>query len=138
MKREAIGVGVVLLLLAGTWSTSWSEEKTAPERTKAKEAAKANVKVDLTAEVREMNSDKFAAPPTGFRQGHVTPRELDAAATQPNANGFSIQLPSKAPVPTPTLYQGKLLVSGGFHSKEFYCFAADTGKLVWGVNLDDD
>src|SRR5205823_727464 len=24
------------------------------------------------------------------------------------------------------------------HSKEFYCFDAQTGKLVWGVNLDDD
>jgi outer membrane protein assembly factor BamB len=29
-------------------------------------------------------------------------------------------------------------VSGGFHSKEFYCLKADTGAFVWGMNLDDD
>jgi outer membrane protein assembly factor BamB len=29
-------------------------------------------------------------------------------------------------------------VGGGFRSKEFYCFDAQTGKLVWAVNLDDD
>jgi Ca-activated chloride channel family protein len=42
------------------------------------------------------------------------------------------------PVPTPSVYNGKVYVSGGFHSKEFYCLDAQDGKLAWGVNLDDD
>jgi len=49
-----------------------------------------------------------------------------------------VQLPSKAPIPTPTVYKGKIYVSGGFHSKEFYCIDAASGKLVWGITLDDD
>src|SRR6516225_6189947 len=95
-------------------------------------------KTDITAQVREMNSDKFAAPPTQFRTGHVNPKKLDAKAIQKTETGFEISLPSGAPVPTPTVYKGKLYVSGGFHSKEFYCFDATDGKFVWGINLDDD
>ena len=37
-------------------------------------------KGDITAKVREMNSDKYAAPPTQFRPGHVEKKELDAKA----------------------------------------------------------
>src|SRR5208282_5287549 len=42
------------------------------------------------------------------------------------------------PILTPTVYKGKVYVTGGFHSKEYYCFDAVTGKLVWAVDLDDD
>jgi outer membrane protein assembly factor BamB len=102
------------------------------------EATKEPESIDVTAKVREMNSDKFAAPPTEFRKGHVTARELEASAITKIDKGFAVQLPSKAPVPTPTVYRGKVYVSGGFHSKEFYCFDAKTGRFVWGRNLDDD
>ncbi len=44
----------------------------------------------------------------------------------------------RAPIPTPTVYKDRLYVSGGFHSREYYCFDAESGKPVWGVNLDDD
>jgi outer membrane protein assembly factor BamB len=93
---------------------------------------------DVTAEVKDWNSAKFADPPTQFRQGHVKPRAFDEKAVQKLADGFSVQLPSKAPVPTPTVYRDKVYVSGGFHSKEFYCFDATTGALKWAVDLDDD
>jgi outer membrane protein assembly factor BamB len=95
-------------------------------------------KTDITAQVREMNSDKFASPPTEFRAGHVNPKKLDPKAIQKKDGGFTIQLPSKAPIPTPTVYKGKLYVSGGFSTKEYYCFDAVTGKFEWGMNLDDD
>ena len=93
---------------------------------------------DLTADVKDWNSAKFAAPPSQFRQGHVTPRKFDEKAVKKLADGFTIQLPSKAPIPTPTVYRGKVYVSGGFHSKEFYCFDAATGALVWAIDIDDD
>ncbi|HWY87277.1 MAG TPA: PQQ-binding-like beta-propeller repeat protein, partial [Gemmataceae bacterium] len=95
-------------------------------------------KTDITAEVRRLNADASRMPPKEFRKGHVTPRPFDAASIKKTELGFEIQLPSKAPVPTPTVYEGKVYVSGGFHSKEYYCFDAVTGKLVWAVNLDDD
>lgn len=95
-------------------------------------------KTDITAQVREMNSDKFAAPPKEFRAGHVSPKMLDAKAIKKTETGFTIQLPSGAPIPTPTIYKGKIYVSGGFSTKEYFCFDATTGKYVWGMTLDDD
>jgi outer membrane protein assembly factor BamB len=94
-------------------------------------------KMDITAEVRRLNGDGAMAPPKEFRKGHVTPRPFNDAVKKTEL-GFEIQLPSKAPIATPTVYKGKVYVSGGFHSKEYYCFDAATGKLVWAVNLDDD
>ena len=82
--------------------------------------------------------DKYVKPPTQFRQGHVTPRQLDENAITKSATGFEVSLPSKAPIPTPTIHDGKLFVSGGFHSKEFYCLDATTGRFIWGINLDDE
>ena len=70
--------------------------------------------------------------------GHVTPRKLPKGALGKDKNDFVIQLPSKAPVPTPAVYQDKVYVSGSFHSKEFYCVSAISGELEWGFNLDDD
>jgi Ca-activated chloride channel family protein len=103
-----------------------------------KDKDKKDEKSDITAQVREMNSDKFLSPPTKFRPGHANPRKLDDKAIQQTDAGFTIKLPAGAPIPTPTVYKGKIYVSGGFHSKEYYCFDAVTGKYVWGVDLDDD
>ena len=36
------------------------------------------------------------------------------------------------------MYKGRIYVSGGFKSKQFYAFNATTGRLDWGVNLGDD
>ena len=94
--------------------------------------------VDVTAAVRELNSDKYPKPPSDFRPGHATPRKLDPTAIKKSDQGFTIKLPSGAPIPTLTVYDGKLYASGGFHSREFYCFNAETGELIWGVDLDDD
>ncbi len=95
-------------------------------------------KADITAKVREINSDKYVAPPTQFRAGHVNAKALDAKAIKKTDAGFTIQLPSGAPIPTPTVYKNKLFVSGGFSTKEYFCFNADDGKFVWGMSLDDD
>lgn len=93
---------------------------------------------DVTAQVRELNSDKYAAPPTTFRPGHVTPRQLSPDALARRADGFALKLPSGAPITTPAFYDGKIYVSGGFRSKEFYAVDATTGRFAWGLDLDDD
>ena len=121
-----LGLGALWLGFAYLPVFSGDTDKKVPEKT------------DITAEVRRLNADGSQMPPQEFRKGHVTPRPFDAASIKKTELGFEIQLPSKAPVPTPTVYKGKVYVSGGFHSKEYYCFDAVTGKLVWAVNLDDD
>lgn len=120
------------LLLVGSKVVTSCEGPEKPKDEKPPE------EVDILDKVKEWNSDKFASPPTQFRQGHVTEKKLDAKALTANKNGFTIQLPAKAPIPTPSIHKGKLFVSGGFHSREYYCFNADDGKVVWGLNLDDD
>ena len=76
-------------------------------------------------------------PSDQFRPGHSTPRQIDNYLEKRD-NGFVIQLPSKSLTPSPTIYKGLLLVSGGFGSKEYYAFDAQTGALKWAVDLDDD
>ncbi len=93
---------------------------------------------DVIDAVRYVNSKAFTAPPTKFRAGHVTARQLPASAVTRTERGFSVKLPANAPVPTPTVSNGRVFVSGGFHSKEYFCFDAKTGALRWGINLDDD
>jgi outer membrane protein assembly factor BamB len=92
---------------------------------------------EITDQVREMNSDKFAAPPRQFRPGNAQPSQRRVQIHR-DKNGFTIQLPSGAPIATPTVYQGKVYVSGGFRSREYYCFDAKTGELLWSVDLSDD
>ena len=109
------------------------------QETKIETKSEKTTPKDITESVRGYNDgEKFSRPPTQFRSGHVTPRKLDDTALVETDAGFQIQLKSKAPIPTITFYSGRIYASGGFHSKEFYCFDAESGKMVWGVNLDDD
>src|SRR5262245_46128467 len=133
MKHNMIRAALVVALVAPGLVALWGDEPATP-----KDKPKEPEAVDILKDVKEWNSDKFMGPPTQFRPGHVNPRKLDEKAIAKTATGLEISLPSKAPIPTPTVYDGKLLVSGGFHSKEFYCFDAATGKFIWGINLDDD
>jgi outer membrane protein assembly factor BamB len=127
------------IVAAGFLALSGEEPKSSDTKSKPDgSSAKTQDPVDIVATVKEWNSDKFTSPPTKFREGKVTPRQLDEKAIASTKEGFTIKLPSGAPIPTPTVYKGKLYVSGGFHSKEYYCFDAQTGKLVWAVDLDDD
>ena len=140
MLRRSHAAGLALAVLAAALLSLRAEEPKPVDKPVAPDdkTAKADAPTDILATVKEWNSDKFAAPPTQFRQGNATPRPVEVKATTATKNGFVIQLPSGAPIPTPTVYKDRLYVSGGFHSREYYCFDAESGKPVWGVNLDDD
>lgn len=113
------------------------EKEKGNKKTKPTDKAK-KVKVDVTEDLRRFNSKEFASPPNRFNAGHVKPRKLDAKAFSKTKGGYQVQFPSKAPIPTPAVYKGKIYVGGGFQSREFYCLKADTGELIWGFDLDDD
>ena len=91
---------------------------------------------NILPHVLKMNSDAYGKPAAQFRKGHVSARRAPAAKI--GNSGFVVQLPSHAPVVTPAVYDGKVYVSGGFRSKEFYAFEARTGKPVWSIDIDDD
>lgn len=110
------------------------------EQKQEKEAeSKTPEPVDITKKVVSNNDrSKFAGPPVKFRKGHVNPIEGELPKAVSKDGGFEIQLPSGAPIPTVTFYNGRLYTSGGFHSKQFYCFDANSGAVIWAINLDDD
>jgi len=93
---------------------------------------------DVTKELRKMNSALYASPPRRFRPVRVTRRHFSRRRTKRTRGGFEVRFPSRAPITTPAVYKGRVYVSGGFRSKQFYAFSATTGKVEWGVNLGDD
>lgn len=139
--QRTIGLLVLGVLFLGSLWVALRGQEQAVQKQEPQPTAKAGDDaevVDFLPTARYWNSEKYPDPPSKFRQGHVKPRKLDAKAIKKTENGFSIQLPSGAPIPTPSIYKDKVYVSGGFSSKEFYCFDASTGALVWGIDLDDD
>jgi Ca-activated chloride channel family protein len=76
-------------------------------------------------------------PGNDFRAGKVKTYVLTRYRTQ-RSNGYFIQLPHRGMTPGPTVVDGSLYVSGGFGSKEYYCFDAAKGQLRWAIELDDD
>lgn len=69
----------------------------------------------------------------------VDAKPLTPAPIQsPKLKGWVIDIPGDRPIATPAYWDGKLYVGGGYGSYEFYCFDADTGKLVWQVHTKDD
>lgn len=90
----------------------------------------------VTAAVQKMNGPEYGRPPVEFRKGHPTRRLAPRAAR--TANGFSVQFQSRATMTTPTVYDGKVIVSGGFKSKELYAFDSRTGESIWALDLHDD
>jgi outer membrane protein assembly factor BamB len=94
--------------------------------------------VDITKKVSGWSLPGARLPSTDFRAGHVTKRTLDAKALSKSRDGWRAELPSHAPITTPAIHGGKVLASGGFHSRQVFAFAAKTGALEWGLDLDDD
>ncbi len=93
---------------------------------------------DFLEQARRMNAAEHPVPARDSRDGNVQPLEFDDAAITKTSRGFTIQMPSNSPVPTPAIHNGRLYLSGGFSSSEFYCFDAQTGRFLWGAQLDDD
>lgn len=91
---------------------------------------------DILEEVLQIQLHR-SPPPSEFEAGAVTPR-LIKDFMELNLNGFEIQLPSRGMAPSPTIYDGTAFVSGGFGSRQFYAFHAQSGQTKWAIDLSDD
>ncbi len=92
---------------------------------------------DILPDNLSLNSNPRYAPPSTFRKGHVTETTLKNYLEKTDY-GYVVKLPAHTIVPTPAVVDGKVYLSGGFGSKQYYSFDAGTGRLRWAVNLDDD
>ncbi len=148
-RWTAAGLFCVILLSGCGQARRGSEIKSAPPASSAAPSTSAAGPVeqvvaasgaqprDALHEVQALNSSRFPMPSANFEPGTVSPLGFDAQVRR-TKEGFSIQMPSGSPIPTPTIYRGRLYVGGGFSSKEFYCFNAVTGDYEWGARLSDD
>jgi Ca-activated chloride channel family protein len=80
---------------------------------------------------------KLPEPKGEYKQGHAVPGTKKPAA-KATPGGWTVELPGSHPVPTPAVDGGRVYASGGFGSKQYFCFEGESGKLVWSVDLDDD
>jgi len=92
---------------------------------------------DILPDILALNSNDKTKPSKNFRQGNVSSATLKNYFHKTD-NGYYIQLSSETLVPTPSVVDGNLLLSGGFGSKQYYSFESMTGTLKWAINLDDD
>ena len=91
----------------------------------------------LLAWYKHVYSDPGNNVTATFNQGEVSPTYLKDYLIKTD-NGFVIQLPGNTLVPSPVIYDGKIFVSGGFGSKQYYSFESKTGELIRAWDLDDD
>jgi outer membrane protein assembly factor BamB len=88
----------------------------------------------VTKEVVAMNAD--AKPIAQFRTGSVNP--IASPEAKKTATGYQVVFGTNATITTPTVYDRKVIVSGGFRGTQLFAYEATTGKAVWGVDLHDD
>jgi outer membrane protein assembly factor BamB len=93
--------------------------------------------IDLTEQYITLNNDPKYKPSDTFRQGHVTKRELNENIKKTDY-GYVVDFGTYTNIPTPAVKNGVVFVSGGFGSKEYYAFDAESGQNIWAINLDDD
>ena len=134
--NHALGWSCFVVLLCGAEAGRAQEKSKGAKKVPNAKTSSAQPD-EFLRKVQKLNADR-GAPPSNFRQGHVTARKFDPTAVSATTEGFSIKMPSGTPVPTPAVGGGRLYSGGGFSCKEFYCFDARSGKPIWGVDLDDD
>src|SRR5437773_7164579 len=61
-----------------------------------------------------------------------------AFRTSDGREGWVVRIPGGRPIATPAYADGLLFVGGGYGSKEFYAFDANTGALRWKISTQDD
>ena len=92
---------------------------------------------DMLEEILRLNNGDVK-PPTTFRTGHVNLMKQLPNLKQKTSDGYILTMPSKSPIPTPVICDGKIFVSGGFQSTQYYAFTPEDGEIIWGANLSDN
>ena len=132
-------------ILAGCGSATTGEHPTATPsehaapKPKPRDASKADPVPQgeiVTDQVLKMNGSEFGRPATKFAPGSVA--TIAVPKPTKTATGFVVQFASSATITTPTVYDRKVFVSGGFQAKDLYAYEAATGKPLWGIDLHDD
>ena len=58
--------------------------------------------------------------------------------TASGVRGWQVRIPGGRPLATPAVVDGRVFLGGGFGSYEFYGLDADTGRVAWQYQTEDD
>jgi outer membrane protein assembly factor BamB len=72
---------------------------------------------------------------TEFMESKVTKRGIWKDYLEKTVNGYNIKLEKEGNASAPAIGAGKMFVSGGFYSPDFFSFDAKTGLFNWGMTL---
>ncbi|MGC4103569.1 outer membrane protein assembly factor BamB family protein [Ferruginibacter sp.] len=137
MKNKKLLPALLLLGVIGLTAWQMNSDSSLTKTTKKYDVDTATAAIDILPQVLELNGDDKYKPVTDFRPGNVTTAKIDHYYKK-TADGYCIQLPSTTNIPTPSVINGTVYLSGGFGSKQYYAFDAVSGKNKWAINLDDD
>jgi Ca-activated chloride channel homolog len=134
--RKSILVACLVLALSSftAWQLVAKHHLSSPTTSSLKDSA--GQERDILPQVLAW-SVKENLPAPNFRTGHVNPATLKNYLEKKDY-GYCIKLPRNTLIPSASVVDGKVYVSGGFGSKQYYSFDAVTGELKWAVDLDDD
>ncbi|OJJ20295.1 hypothetical protein BKI52_17675 [marine bacterium AO1-C] len=151
MKKTIFSLASLIVVISMSF-VFVSDLKTTPEKAKlvtkksnatSRELTSNNVFLepegeDILNQFQIINGKGKPKPPTKFRQGHAKPIKLSKNYLTHTKDGFEVKFKRPTNVPTASVYKGKVYVSGGFGSKQYYAFDAQSGEFIWGITLDDD
>lgn len=121
----------------GTNSKNENEKSLLADLSPADSSALSDEKVNVLPIFQILNDDNAPIPEKDFSTGHVE-KNRDPITIERTDNGYIASLPGEYHIPSPSVYNGTVYVSGGFGSMEYYALDAKTGERKWGISLDDD
>lgn len=90
--------------------------------------------IDKMLSQRNVNKDGFVV---NHNQTPIKKSTPEAGYLKVNSKGYDLKFGNSGPIGTPTIADNKIFTQQGFHSPNFYCLDALTGKNIWGVELGE-
>ncbi len=90
--------------------------------------------IDKLLANRNLNKEGFVI---NHDQTPVKKTIPEAGYLKVNSKGYDLKFGDSGPIGTPTIAENKIFTQQGFHSPNFYCMDALTGKNIWGVELGE-
>ena len=94
-------------------------------------------KISAMNAVNLINQDTSIKFPSEFKKGHAKNKTFKDYYEKTDY-GYNLTTKSETNIPTPLIVENRIFLSGGFRSKEYFCFDKKSGKNIWAVDLDDD
>ncbi|MCS7166886.1 MAG: PQQ-binding-like beta-propeller repeat protein [Gemmatales bacterium] len=73
----------------------------------------------------------------GFRPGRIAVRRVAFQINQ-RREGYELTIAPGQPIATPLVVGDRVYVGSGFTGTTFYCLDANSGKVIWSVQLSDN